>query len=183
MSASLRRFIITRLLLTIPMVLILVTMIFFIMRVLPGDPIRSQLGPRVSEEQADAIRERLGLNRPLHVQYFDFLWDMVTFNFGNELTQGERPIRDELGERLPATVELTIPAITLTAIIGIFLGAYAAKNRKTPIDYCRLFNTSLFYGVIISNSIFGKDPHFSPCGSYGYPFINNISTYYQFLYN
>ncbi len=123
MSASLRRFIITRLLLTIPMVLILVTMIFFIMRVLPGDPIRSQLGPRVSEEQANVIRERLGLNRPLHIQYFDFLWDMVTFNFGNALTQGERPIRDELGERLPATIELTIPAITLTAVIGIFAGA------------------------------------------------------------
>ena len=135
MSTSLRRFLITRVLLTIPMVLILVTMIFFIMRVLPGDPIRSQLGPRVSEEQADALRERLGLNRPLYVQYFDFIYDMVTLDFGNALTQGERPIKDELGERLPATIELTIPAITLTAIIGIFSGAYAAKNRKKPIDY------------------------------------------------
>ncbi|MFN2302937.1 MAG: ABC transporter permease, partial [Anaerolineales bacterium] len=75
MSSSLRRFLITRLLLTIPMVLILVTMVFVIMRVLPGDPIRSQLGPRVSEEQAEALRERLGLNRPLYIQYFDFIWD------------------------------------------------------------------------------------------------------------
>ncbi len=74
MSNSLRRYLITRLLMTIPMVLILVTMIFFIMRVLPGDPIRSQLGPRVSEEQADALRERLGLNRPILVEYFDFIW-------------------------------------------------------------------------------------------------------------
>ncbi len=135
MSASLRRFIITRVLLTIPMVLILVTMIFFIMRVLPGDPIRSQLGPRVSEEQANALRERLGLNRPLYVQYFDFLWDMVTLNFGTALTQGERPILDELGERMPATIELTLPAIAITAVIGIFSGAYAAKNRKKPVDY------------------------------------------------
>jgi peptide/nickel transport system permease protein len=135
MSNSLRRYLITRVLMTIPMVLILVTMIFFIMRVLPGDPIRSQLGPRVSEEQADALRERLGLNRPLIVQYVDFIGDMVTFNFGTALTQGERPIKDELGERLPATIELTVPAITITAIIGIFSGAYAAKNRKKPIDY------------------------------------------------
>ena len=120
MSASLRRFIITRVLLTIPMVLILVTMIFFIMRVLPGDPIRSQLGPRVSEEQANALRERLGLNRPLYVQYFDFLWDMVRLDFGTALTQGERPILDELGERMPATIELTLPAIGFTALIGIF---------------------------------------------------------------
>jgi len=135
MSNSLRRYLITRVLMTIPMVLILVTIIFFIMRVLPGDPIRSQLGPRVSEEQADALRERLGLNRPLIIQYVDFIGDMLTFDFGTALTQGERPIKDELGERLPATIELTIPAITLTAIIGIFTGAYAAKNRKKPIDY------------------------------------------------
>jgi len=127
------------------MVLILVTMIFFIMRVLPGDPIRSQLGPRVSEEQADALRERLGLNRPLSVQYLDFLWDMVTLDFGNALTQGERPIKDELGERLPATIELTVPAIMLTAVIGILSGAYAAKNRKKPIDYIiRLLSIAIY---------------------------------------
>jgi peptide/nickel transport system permease protein len=135
MSTSLRRYLITRVLMTIPMVLILVTMIFFIMRVLPGDPIRSQLGPRVSEEQANDLRERLGLNRPLIVQYFDFIGDMVTFNFGTALTQGERPIKDELGERMPATIELTVPAITLTAVVGILAGAFAAKNRKKPIDY------------------------------------------------
>jgi peptide/nickel transport system permease protein len=135
MSASFRNFIITRILLTIPMILILVTMVFVVMRVLPGDPIRSQLGPKVSEEQAAAIRERLGLNRPLYVQYFDFLWRMVRLDFGNALTQGERPIREELGERLPATIELTFPAMTFTAVVGILSGAFAAKNRKRPIDY------------------------------------------------
>jgi peptide/nickel transport system permease protein len=135
MSNSLRRYLLTRVLMTIPMVLILVTMVFFIMRVLPGDPIRSQLGPRVSAEQAEALRERLGLNRPLIVQYVDFIGEMVTFDFGTALTQGERPIKDELGERLPATIELTIPAITLTAVIGILSGSFAAKNRKKPIDY------------------------------------------------
>lgn len=135
MSASFRNFIITRLLLTIPMVLILVTMVFFVMRVLPGDPIRSQLGPKVSEEQAYAIRERLGLNRPLYVQYFDFLWRMVTLDFGEAMTQGERPIIEELGERLPATIELTLPALAFTALLGIFGGAYAAGHRKTTADY------------------------------------------------
>jgi len=116
---------------------------------LPGDPIRSQLGPRVSEEQANALRERLGLNRPLYIQYFDFLWDMVTLNFGTALTQGERPIRDELSERLPATIELTIPAITITAIIGIFSGAYAAKNRKKPVDYITRLMSIIVYSIPI----------------------------------
>ncbi|MGC9469369.1 MAG: ABC transporter permease [Anaerolineae bacterium] len=145
MSASFRNFVITRILLTIPMILILVTMVFFVMRVLPGDPIRSQLGPKVSEEQAEAIRERLGLNRPLYVQYFDFLWKMIRLDFGNALTQGERPIRDELGERLPATIELTVPAMAFTAIVGIFSGAYAAKNRKKPADYLiRVFSMVVY---------------------------------------
>ncbi len=145
MSASFRNFVITRLLLTIPMIIILVTMVFFVMRILPGDPIRSQLGPKVSEEQAAALRERLGLNRPLYVQYFDFLWRMTTLDFGNALTQGERPIRDELAERLPATIELSIPSMLFTAIVGIFSGAYAAKNRKKPVDYgIRLFSIFIY---------------------------------------
>jgi peptide/nickel transport system permease protein len=145
MSASFRNFLITRLLLTIPMVLILVTMVFFVMRILPGDPIRSQLGPRVSAEQAEAMRERLGLNRPLIVQYGDFLGKMITFNFGNALTQGERPIRDEMAERFPATIELVVPAMLFTAVFGILSGAYAAEHRKSVQDYgIRLFSIVIY---------------------------------------
>jgi len=145
MSTSLRNFLITRLLLTIPMVLILVTAVFVVLRVLPGNPIRSQLGPKVSEEQLQEISERLGLDRPLIVQYGNFLWDMVRLDLGNALTQGERPIRDELAERLPATIELAIPAIIITALVGIGSGAYAAKNRKKPADYgLRLFSIAIY---------------------------------------
>jgi peptide/nickel transport system permease protein len=145
MSASLRRFLITRLLLTIPMVLILISLVFFVMRVLPGDPIRSQLGPKVSAEKADAMRERLGLNRPLWVQYGDFVWRTLTLDFGNALTSGERPIRDELSERLPATIELAVPAMLITAALGVLTGAYAAKNRKKPQDYAiRLFSIFIY---------------------------------------
>ncbi len=145
MSSSLRNFLITRIFLTIPMIWILITMVFFVMRILPGDPIRSQLGPKVSAEQAEALRERLGLNRPIYIQYFDFLWKMVTFNFGTALTQGERPIIDELGEKLPATIELTIPAMIFTSIFGIVSGAYAAEKRKKTIDYgIRLFSIVVY---------------------------------------
>jgi peptide/nickel transport system permease protein len=127
------------------MVLILVTMVFFVMRLLPGDPIRSQLGPKVSEEQAAALRERLGLDRPLYIQYFDFLYRMVTFDFGTALTQGERPIREELAEKLPATIELAVPSIIFTATLGIFSGAYAAKHRKKAQDYLiRLFSIVVY---------------------------------------
>ena len=145
MSTSLRNFLITRILLTIPMVLILVSLVFVVLRVLPGDPIRSQLGPKVTAEQLEEIRERMGLNRPLIVQYGDFLWDMIRLDLGNALTQGERPIRDELGEKLPATLELTIPAIIFTGFFGVLSGAFAAKNRKKPVDYgLRLFSIAIY---------------------------------------
>lgn len=147
MSSSLRNFLITRLLLTIPMIWILVTVVFFVLRVLPGDPIRSQLGPKVSEEQLQEISIRMGLDKPIGVQYVNFLWDMVRLDFGNALTQGERPIIDEIGERLPATIELTVPAIILTAILGIGSGAYAAKNRKSPADYGLRFLSIAIYSI------------------------------------
>lgn len=145
MSNSLRNFLITRLLLTIPMVWVLITVVFVVLRVLPGDPILSELGPKATAEQVERIRIRMGLNKPLIVQYGEFLWDVVTLDFGNALTQGERPIRDELGEKLPATIELTVPAIIFTAVFGILSGSYAAKNRKKFPDYAlRLFSIVIY---------------------------------------
>jgi peptide/nickel transport system permease protein len=145
MSSSLRNFLITRILLTIPMVLILTTLVFFVMRVLPGDPINSTLGPRVSEEQRQAFREELGLNRSLLVQYGDFLWNTLHLEFGDSMIGGNRPIRDELAEVFPATLEISVPAMTFTAIFGVFSGALAAQNRKKIIDHVlRIFSITIY---------------------------------------
>jgi peptide/nickel transport system permease protein len=75
---------------------------------------------------------------------------MIRLDFGTALTQGERPIKDELGERLPATMELSIPSMIFTAVFGILLGAFAAKKRKKAID----FGIRLFSIVIYSIPIF-----------------------------
>jgi peptide/nickel transport system permease protein len=145
MSSSLRNFLITRVLLTIPMVFILATLVFFVMRVLPGDPINSTLGPRVSEEQREVFRQQLGLDQPIMVQYLDFLWRMVRFDFGDSMIGGNRPIRDELSEVFPATLELSVPAMAITALFGVLSGAYAAQHRKKWIDYLlRLFSISIY---------------------------------------
>ena len=145
MSSSLRNFLITRILLTIPMVFILATLVFFVMRVLPGDPINSTLGPRVSEEQREIFRQQLGLNRPILVQYLDFIWRTVRLDFGNSMIGGKRPIRDELSEVFPATLELSVPAMAFTALFGVLSGAYAAQHRKKTIDYLlRLFSISIY---------------------------------------
>ena len=80
------------------MVFILATLVFFIMRVFPGDPVTSALGPKGTPD-IQRIHEQLGLNDPIPVQYGNFLLDMATLNFGNALTGGHRPIVDEMSER------------------------------------------------------------------------------------
>jgi peptide/nickel transport system permease protein len=134
-STGLRRYILTRIALTLPMIFILATLVFFIMRVLPGDPVTSALGPKGTPEMIDRIREQLGLNDPVPLQYVKFLKNMVTFNFGNSLVGGHRPIIDEMSERFPATLELVIPASILALGVGVFGGAFAASKRKATVDY------------------------------------------------
>lgn len=148
-SAGLRRFIITRIALTLPMVFILATLVFFVMRVLPGDPVSSALGPKGTPELVAQIREQLGLNDPLIVQYGRFLRDVVTFDFGDSLTGGHRPIIDEMSERFPATLELVTPAATLALVIGIAGGSFAAAHRKKASDYVLRIYSVIIYSLPI----------------------------------
>jgi peptide/nickel transport system permease protein len=134
-SVGLRRYILTRIVLTLPMVFILGTVVFLIMRIIPGDPVRSQLGPKGTPEMIAQIRQELGLNDPLYVQYGRFLLDMITLHFGNSLIGGHRPIIDEMSERFPATLELITPSAVLALLVGILGGALAASRRKRTVDY------------------------------------------------
>ena len=148
-STGLRRFVITRVGLTLPMVFILATLVFFIMRVLPGDPVTSALGPKGTPETIQRIREQLGLNDPIYVQYANFLKDMITLNFGNSLTGGHRPIVDEMSERFPATLELVIPASVIALTIGIIGGTWAASRRKRTSDYGMRIYSVVIYSLPI----------------------------------
>jgi peptide/nickel transport system permease protein len=144
-STGLRRYILTRIVLTLPMVFILGSMVFFIMRVIPGDPVSSALGPKGTPQMIQQIRQQLGLNDPLIVQYGRFLGQMFTLNFGNSLVGGHRPIMDEMSERFPATLELVVPASILALLIGIFGGALAASRRKRPLDYgLRIYSVVIY---------------------------------------
>jgi peptide/nickel transport system permease protein len=148
-SPGLRRFVITRIGLTLPMVFILATLVFFIMRVLPGDPVSSALGPKGTPEMIERIREQMGLNDPILVQYGNFLVDMITLDFGNSLTGGHRPIVDEMSERFPATLELVVPASALALSIGVIGGAWAASNRKRATDYGMRIYSVVIYSLPI----------------------------------
>jgi peptide/nickel transport system permease protein len=134
-SMGLRRYILTRIVLTLPMVFILGSLVFFVMRVVPGDPVRSALGPKGTPEMIQNIRQQLGLNDPMIVQYGRFLVQMFTLKFGNSLVGGHRPIINEMSERFPATLELVTPASVLALLIGIYGGTLAASRRKGVMDY------------------------------------------------
>lgn len=167
-SAGLRRYILTRIGLTLPMIFILASLVFFIMRVLPGDPVRSALGPKGTPELVQAIRDELGLNDPLLVQYGRFLGGMLTFQFGNSLIGGHRPIMDEMSERFPATLELVIPASAVALLVGILGGAQAAAHRKGIIDYglriyaVIIYALPLFWLGLMLQLLFGIWLHILP---------------------
>lgn len=148
-STGLRRYIVTRIALTLPMILILATLVFFVMRIIPGDPVRSALGPKGSPETVARLRDQLGLDDPLLVQYGRFLGDMARLDFGRALTGGRRPIVDEMSERFPATLELVIPATALALIIGVVGGALAAAHRKRPTDYALRLYSVVIYSIPI----------------------------------
>ena len=91
----LRTFILLRLLLTIPMVLLLVTVVFAIMRILPGDPVLAVLGSRAgSEQQIEAFRHQLGLDKPLYIQYLEYVGNLLRGNFGYSMVRRTRSHRN-----------------------------------------------------------------------------------------
>ena len=138
-SGSLRTYVLTRLVLVIPMVWILLTMVFVLMRVAPGDPVTASLGGRLSPADLAARREALGLDRPLLVQYVDYLRDVLTFNFGRTITDN-RPIREIIVDNGGATLELSIAALIVAVGIGLPFGLIAGRYRDRFIDVVlRLF--------------------------------------------
>jgi peptide/nickel transport system permease protein len=130
----LRTFILLRLLLTIPMVLLLVTVVFAIMRILPGDPVLAVLGSRAgSEQQIEAFRHQLGLDKPLYIQYLEYVGNLLRGNFGYSMVRQD-PVSSELGDHLPATVELTFWSMLLAIPLGIYSGVFAARKAGGKVD-------------------------------------------------
>lgn len=148
MSAGLRRYVIVRILLTVPMLLILVTVVFFVLRVIPGDPAVAILREGASEEQLDSFRAAAGLDVPIYVQYFRFVGGLTRLDFGESMTRGI-PVIDEIKTFLPATLELAFFAMLVTATVGIAFGSYAARHRKKGRDYAIRISSIILYSIPI----------------------------------
>ena len=143
---NLLRYIITRVLLTIPMLLILLTLVFVVLRVMPGDPVSALIGGHAPERVIQEQKEKLGLNRPLIVQYFDYLGELIRLDLGTSMVYNQ-PVTQPIKEKLPATLELTIFGMLFTLLIGVPLGAYAASKRRTGRDFgIRLYGI-VFYCI------------------------------------
>ncbi len=128
------RYIVTRLLFSIPVLLAVLTIVFFVVRVLPGDPATAALGDYASREAVEALREQMGLNDPLIVQYVRFLGDLLRGDLGRSLING-LPVRDQIAYALPFTLQLTIVSVVIGIVLGIPLGVYTAIHRNRMPDY------------------------------------------------
>lgn len=138
-SGSLPRFVLQRLLLVIPMIWILLTLVFVLLRVAPGDPVSAAVGDRLSEAALDQRRHQLGLDRPLLVQYWDYLTDVTQLNFGTSFSDNQ-PILHVVRDSGGATLSLTLAAFSFAFLVGIPLGLLAGRFRDTPLDVgIRLF--------------------------------------------
>jgi len=128
------RYVAQRLLFSIPVFVGVLTIVFFVVRVIPGDPATAALGDYASKEAVEALRERMGLNRPLVVQYARFLGDLAHGDLGDSLITG-KPVSEQIAHVLPYTLELTALAILIGIVLGIPVGVYTAANRNRLPDY------------------------------------------------
>jgi peptide/nickel transport system permease protein len=159
-GTSLRTYLLTRLALVVPMVLILLTLVFLLMRVAPGNPIEAALGGHVPPAQVKLIEHREGFDKPLDVQYGDYLWGIARGNFGTSITDN-RPLTQIFAQNGAATLELTFFAMLVAIVVGVSVGLVAGRFRDTGLDvFGRLFGIIIyampvFFIGLLAQLVFG----------------------------
>ncbi|TMI84687.1 MAG: ABC transporter permease [Bacillati bacterium ANGP1] len=127
------RYLVGRMLLAVPIFLGVVTIVFVVVRILPGDPAQVALGDYASRDAVEALRQRLGLDRPIPFQYGSYLAGLVRGDLGTSLITGA-PVRDEIAHNLPYTLQLTVLAMIVGALIGVPVGVVNALTRNRLPD-------------------------------------------------
>ena len=143
-----RGFFVRRLALLIPTVLGAVTLVFFFLHMIPGDPVELMLGETAQQADKDQLREDLGLNLPVHIQYRQFITGVFQGHLGESYFY-RRPVTQVIAERVPATVELALAAFLVAGLIAIPLGVIAALREGTTVDNASVLFSLL--GVSIPN--------------------------------
>ncbi len=129
-----RGYILRRIAYMLPVLLGVVTLVFLALRLIPGDPAVALAGEKASAEEIERMREALGLNRPLPVQYVDFLRHFAAFDLGRSIRTGG-DIGRELVENFAPTIELSVAALLIALLVGLPAGVVAALRRRTAVEY------------------------------------------------
>ncbi|MGB9713864.1 MAG: ABC transporter permease [Candidatus Bathyarchaeales archaeon] len=176
---TLRSYIISRILLTIPMIFILLTMVFVIVRVLPGDPVLLHFEKMENLKAIEEMRQKLGLDKPLWIQYFDYLYGLLRGDLGKSM-QDFSPVAEQIFSAFPATLELAIFSMIIAVSLGIFLGVEASKSYNKPKDHAiRVFGIvtyaiPVFFLGMIFQIIFGVGLRWLPIGGRTYPTMEPV---------
>ena len=161
------KYIIKRLLLLIPVVLGVSMLVFFVMHLFTTDPAALILGQHAKQDQIQALREQLGLNKPILIQYLDFLKGILQGNLGDSLFT-KTPVWKEVMSRFPATIELALAAIIFASILGVIMGVISAIKQNSFIDYiCMVISLlgvsmPIFWLGLIFILIFSVQLHWLP---------------------
>ena len=161
------RYVVRRLMLLVPILLGVSILIFFWIRALPGNPADSLLGERSTPELVKQYKERYGLDRPLPVQYWDYLKETLKGDLGTSIAS-RRQITFEIKQRFPATVELALAAMVFAIAVGLPLGFFAAKRHGGVFDNLTLITSLLgisvpiFFLAIILKYLFAVKWHWLP---------------------
>jgi peptide/nickel transport system permease protein len=127
-------YLIRRLINTIFVVFGVVTLVFFVLRILPGDPAYVLAGPTATQAEVDALRQNLGLDRPAYVQYGIFLRQLAQGDLGKATYYRNESALNLVLERMPATLEIVVPALAISILAALVLGAVAALRNGTWLD-------------------------------------------------
>jgi peptide/nickel transport system permease protein len=138
------------LLLSVPLVLGIVTATFFIVQLAPGDPMDMYLEPQrqhtVDPEVIERVRERYGLDQPIHIQYVRWLKNLAKGELG-ESFRDRRPVRDMLLQAIPYTLQLTVLAVILDALVGLSLGIVSAVTQYSKLDKAVTLGSLVVYAI------------------------------------
>ena len=128
------RYTLKRIVGVIPTLIIVVTFVFFFVRMIPGDPARLVAGEQATLDQVEAVREQLGLNQSIPVQYAKYVGGLLRGDLGMSL-RTKRPVITEIGARYANTMSLTVAALVCSTIVGVLLGVWSGKNRGKWQDF------------------------------------------------
>jgi peptide/nickel transport system permease protein len=142
------RYVVRRLLLLVPILLGVSILIFFWIRALPGNPASALLGERSTPELVKEYKERYGLDRPVPVQYWDYVKNTLKGDLGTSISS-RRAVTYEIQQRFPATIELALAAMIFAVGLGIPLGFLAAKRHGGPFDHLTLIGSLLGISIPI----------------------------------